>query len=104
MQSFLAKHQITQVTQPSYSLDLAPCDFWLFPKPKSPLKEKRFQTVDEIQENMMGQLTAIGRTVWSQGAYFEGDQGVTVLCTMFFISRIFFNRCLYFHITWLHTF
>ena len=43
--------------------DLAPCDFWFFPKLKSPLKGKRFQTVSEIQENMMEQLMAIGRTV-----------------------------------------
>ena len=47
-----------------YSPDLMPCDFWLFPKLKSPLKRRRFQTVREIQENMMGQLMAIGRTVW----------------------------------------
>ena len=53
---FLAKHQITQVTQPPYSPDWVPCDFWLFPKLKSPLKGKRFQTIDEIQENTMGQL------------------------------------------------
>ena len=63
MQSVLAKHQITQVTQPPYSPDLAPCDFWLFPKLKSPLKGKRFQTIDEIRENTTGQLMAIGRTV-----------------------------------------
>ena len=63
LQSFLAKHQITQMTQSLYSPDLAPCDFWLFPKLKSPLKGKRFQTVNEIQENMMGQLMAIWRTV-----------------------------------------
>ena len=63
VQSFLAKHQITQVIQPPYSLDLVPCDFWLFPKLKPPLKGKRFQTVSEIQENTMGQLMAIGRTV-----------------------------------------
>ena len=39
---------------------------WLltFPKLKSPLKGKRFQTVNEIQENTMGQLMAIRRTVW----------------------------------------
>ena len=46
-----------------YSPDLAPCDFWLFPKLKSPLKGKGFQTVIETQENMIGQLMAIGRTV-----------------------------------------
>ena len=34
-----------------------------FPKLKSPLKGKRFQTIDEIQESMMGQLMAIGRAV-----------------------------------------
>ena len=60
---FLAKHQITQVTQPPYS-PLVPCNFWLFPKLKSSLKGKRFQTFDEIQENTMGQLMEIGRTVW----------------------------------------
>ena len=65
MQSFLMKHPITQVSQPSYSPDLAPWNFWLFPKLKSPLKGKRFQTIDEIQENRMGQLMAIRRTVWS---------------------------------------
>ena len=70
---FLVKHQITQVTQPHYSQDLVPYDFWLFPKQKSPLKGKSFHTITEIQENMMGQLMAIGRTVRSQGAYFEGD-------------------------------
>ena len=47
-----------------YSSDWVPCDFWLFPKLKSPLKGKRFQTIGENQENMMGQLMATGRTVW----------------------------------------
>ena len=65
VQISLAKHQITQVTQPHYSPDLAPCDFWLFPKLKSPLKGKRFQTVNERQENTTGQLMVTGRTVWS---------------------------------------
>ena len=61
---FLVKHQITQVTQPPDSPDLVCCDFWLFLKLKSPLKGKRFQTVNKIQENMTGQLIASGRTVW----------------------------------------
>ena len=75
----LAKYQITQVTQPLYGPDFMLCDFWLFPNLKSPLKGKRFQIVDEIQENTMGQLTEVptkdfteclnsgrdaGRTVW----------------------------------------
>ena len=59
MQSLLVKHQITQVTHPPYSPDLVPCDFWIFPKLKSPLRGKRFQTVNEIQENVMQQLMTI---------------------------------------------
>ena len=34
--------------------------------------------------------------VGSPGAYFEGNWGITVLCTMFLVSCIFFNKCLYF--------
>ena len=89
VQSFLVKLQITQMTQPPYSLDLVPYDFWLFPKLKSPLKGKRFQTVNKIQENTMGQLMVTPtkdfaecfeqwKRSWEnyvrpQGAYFEGD-------------------------------
>ena len=72
-----------------YSPDLEPWDFWLFPKLKSLLKRKKFQAVDEIQENMAEQLMAIGRTVW-------GDCGVVVLSSVFLVSCIFFNKCLYF--------
>jgi hypothetical protein len=34
VQAFLAKHCITQVCQHRYSPDLAPCNFWHFPKAK----------------------------------------------------------------------
>ena len=63
MQSFLVKHQITQVTQSPDSPDMVPCDFWLFPKLKSFLKGMRFQTIHEIQKDMTGQLMTIGRTM-----------------------------------------
>ena len=43
--------------------DLVPWDFWLFPKLKSTLKGKRFQTVNEIHENTTRKLMACGRTV-----------------------------------------
>ena len=39
---FLAKNSITKMDDPSYSPDLAPCDFWLFPKLKNALKGQRF--------------------------------------------------------------
>jgi transposase/AraC-like DNA-binding protein len=59
VQQFLAKHNIPQVQQPPYSPDLAPCDFFLFPKIKSHLKGRRFQDVEEIQANATRQMLAI---------------------------------------------
>jgi hypothetical protein len=38
---------------------LATYDFWIFPKLKSQLKGRRFQTADEIKENATRQLMAI---------------------------------------------
>ena len=49
---------------PTPSPNMVPNDYWLFPNLKSPLKGKRFQTIDEIQENRTVQLMATGRTVW----------------------------------------
>jgi transposase len=42
VQASLAKHNIIQVCQPPYSPDMAPCNFWFFPKLKWSLKWKRF--------------------------------------------------------------
>ena len=56
---FLTKHEATIVPQPPYSPDLAPADFFLFPKLKSTLKGHRFQTVEEIEENSIRDLRAI---------------------------------------------
>ena len=102
VQSFLVKTQITQVTQPSYSPDLVPCDFWLFPKLKSPWKGKRFQPIVENRENKTGKLIVMGRTVRSQGAYFERDGGILVLCTVFLVSSSI--NVSIFHIIWLDNF
>jgi hypothetical protein len=37
------------IPHPPYPPDLAPCDFFLFPKMKLKLKGRRFDTIDEIQ-------------------------------------------------------
>ena len=39
----------SSLSAPLYSQDLAPCDFWLFPKLKSPLKGRRFVNVTVTQ-------------------------------------------------------
>ena len=105
MQSCLVKHQITQVTQLPYSLDLVLWNFWLFPKLKSSLKRKRFWTVDEIQENTTGQMMVIGRTVWGpKGPTLKGTE-VSLSCVQCFLYLLSSSiNVSIFHITWLDTF
>ena len=43
---YLTKMGIKTVPHPSYSLDLAPCDFWLFPN----LRGCRYETTEERKE------------------------------------------------------
>jgi hypothetical protein len=40
------------MNRPSYSPDLAPCDFWLLSKLKNSLKEQRFADIPDIQHNV----------------------------------------------------
>jgi hypothetical protein len=42
------------IPHPPYSLDLAPCNFFLFPKMKLKLKRRQFDTIDEIQAESPG--------------------------------------------------
>jgi len=86
---YLAKHQTSVVPHPPYSPDLAPADLFLFPKLKTTLKGRRFQTIEEIKENAIRELRAITesafqeafqqwkkrweRYIASRGEYFEGD-------------------------------
>ncbi|GFV92898.1 mariner Mos1 transposase [Trichonephila clavipes] len=51
-QGIMGKLKFTGVPQPSYSPDLAPLDFWLFPKLKEMLKGQRFSTDAEVQAAM----------------------------------------------------
>ena len=104
MQSFLVKHQITQVTQPPCSPDLMPCNFWLFPKLKSPLKGKRLQTVSEIQENTMGHLMAVGRIMWGPKVPTSMGTEVSFSCIQCFLYLVSSSiNVPVFHITWLDT-
>ena len=59
IREFFAKQETIVVSQPPYSPDLAPADFFLFPKLKSTLRGRRFQTVEEIKENSLQDLLAI---------------------------------------------
>ena len=45
---FLAKFNITYVLHPTYSSDLAPCDFFLFPSLKAKLRGIRFEIYEAV--------------------------------------------------------
>ena len=89
IRSYLAKHQTSVVSHPPNSPDIAPADFFLFPKLKTTLKGRRFQTRKEIQENAIRELHTITESAFqeafqqwkkcwewcigSRGVYFEWD-------------------------------
>ena len=93
------------MTQPLSMTGLVPWLFWLFLKLKSPSKGKRFQTVEEIQDIMTGQLMMIGRTMWGPKVPTLKGTEVSlsyVQCFLYLVSSSV-NVCI-FHIIWLDTF
>ena len=50
---YLTKMGIKTVPQPPCSVDLGPCDFWLFPK----LRGCRYESIEEIKEAVTKSLT-----------------------------------------------
>jgi hypothetical protein len=86
---FLAKKSIAKIDHPPYSNELAPCDFWLFPKLKNALERQGFADIPDIQRNTKTLLRGIPandsqgcfrqwhhrlmKCIVSQGEYFEDD-------------------------------
>ena len=76
---------IKTVPHPPYSPDLAPCDFWLFPK----LRGCRYETIEEMKEAVMKVIDTLtqedfdgafqklleryNKCIAIGGDYFEGD-------------------------------
>jgi len=89
VREFVAIKQITVLEHPAYSLDLAPSDFFLFPKIKGIFKGRHFDDNDDIRSNTTAALKVnpqnqfqncfegwTRRWHWciaSQGEYFEGE-------------------------------
>ena len=60
VKQFLARKGIPTLEHPPYSPDLAPCDFFLFPKVKSVLKGTHFESMKAVKEKtaqVLNQLT-----------------------------------------------
>ena len=55
----LAKNSTNIIKQPPYSPNMAPADFFLFPKLKLPLRGTRFQSIECIKENSRRELKSI---------------------------------------------
>ncbi|GBN93837.1 hypothetical protein AVEN_38499-1 [Araneus ventricosus] len=84
-----ARHSVTTLEHPPYSPDLAPADFYLFPRLKMKLKGHRFGDSDEVIENATKQLKELSKNgflecfeqlyerwkkcVDAGGKYFEGQ-------------------------------
>lgn len=88
--------QITQVTQPPKAQIWCPATL-AFPKTKIIFER------EEISDNQWdaGKYNRATDGDWVnfvrfQGASFEGDGSIIVLCTMFLVSCILFHKCLYF--------
>ncbi len=89
IREYLAKNFITLLEHPLYSPDLAPCDFFLFPKMKNVMKGQHFLTVEALQGESWRALKATSKEAFSEcfdawrkrmlqyfnsgGEYFEGD-------------------------------
>ena len=82
---YLTKMGIKTVPHPPYSGDLAPCDFWLFPK----LRCCRYETIEEMKEAVtkvtdtltqkdfhgaFEKLLERYKCIAAGGDYFEGDK------------------------------
>jgi len=61
VKKFLANMNIAVLHHPPYSPDLAPADYFLFPKLKLSLKGQHFQTVEEIQCAVTRELNNISK-------------------------------------------
>jgi len=59
VREFLVKQTVATLTQPPYSPDLAPPDFFLLPQLKSSLKGHHFGTVENVQAAVTNALKGI---------------------------------------------
>ena len=88
---YLTKMDIKTVPQPPYTPDLAPCDFWLFPK----LRGCRYETIEEIKEavtKVIDTLTQEGfhgpsRSCWNSTSALQPEEitskGTRVSCVYY---------------------
>ena len=67
VKKFLANRNVVVLHHPPYSPDLAPADYFLFPKSKFSLKGRHFQTVEEIHCAVTREINNISKTALLEG-------------------------------------
>ena len=58
---FMTKKRIKLLPHAPYSLDLAPCDFWLFPQLKTFLAKSKFDTKMELKVALEGNMREVSK-------------------------------------------
>ena len=66
IRQFLAERNIATLEHPPYFPDLAPCDFFLFPKIKSVLKGTHFSDIDSIKMTATTKLKKIPENAFQE--------------------------------------
>jgi len=61
VKQFLAQRKVTVLDHPMYSPDLAPADYFLFPKVKSHLKGRLFDSILDIQKAVTSTLNTTAK-------------------------------------------
>ncbi|GBM10250.1 hypothetical protein AVEN_177512-1 [Araneus ventricosus] len=61
VKKYLVRHSVTTLEHPPYSPDLAPADFYLFPRLKMKFMGHRFVDSDEVIENATKQLKYLSK-------------------------------------------
>jgi len=67
VKQFLAQRKVTVLDHPPYSPDLAPADYFLFPKVKSHLKGRLFDSISDIQKAVTSTLNTIAKYDFYKG-------------------------------------
>ena len=67
VKQFLAQRKVTVFDHPPYSPDLAPADYFLFPKVKSHLKGRLFDSISYIQKAVTSTLNTIAKDDFYKG-------------------------------------
>jgi hypothetical protein len=68
------------IPHPPYSSDLAPCDFFLFPKMKLKLKGRRFDTIEEIQAESQRVICTLIEKDFQEAFQMEETVGPVSIC------------------------